>query len=611
MIIVCDIETNRIENPDKLWVVVCTDVATGHTSVFIRPDLNPTPLTTYFRDVKKVIGHYFLRFDLPQSRRLVPGFKFDDRDVYDTLVFSKMLSFSIPGGHSLEAWGERLGHPKVVVEDYDNEELLPLYVTRCKEDVGINLKVYKKFLKYLTNPNYAEAFRRELDIDIACRDMQEHGFVFHYTEAKNLQKNLQASAEELLQSFKEGFPDQQVFEKTITPRLTKSGTISLVNIKPLLKAGYKITDLDAGVPVDLYKTVSFNPGSVQQIVERMWGFGWKPTEKTEGHKKYLAGRLGDKTEERTARFKKYGWCVSEENLDTLPESAPESAHNLREYLLIKSRLSTLEEWFKAYSPTTGRIHGQQALGTWTHRNNHTNPNTGNITSELRHLWGVKKGNLLVGIDAKGIQARGLAHYLGDAEFTEFLAADKDIHEFNAAILGIPRKLAKTWYYAWIMGATPTRLADIMDVPVAAAKRFNERFLDRFPKLRDLKYKTFTNIEKQGYFIGIDGRIVMLGGYNIMSGLLQNLEKIVMSEALLISLRKFKELGLKARLVGWVHDEFQFEVEGGREKAREVAEVVCQALRDTTEIFDLRCPMDGSYHNDEGEETIGLTWKETH
>lgn len=611
MLVVCDIETNRIENPDKLWVVVCTEVLSGDTKVFHRPDLNPKRLLDYFKSVTKIIGHYFLRFDLPQLRRLVPGFEFKDRDVYDTLVFSKMITFSIPGGHSLEAWGERLGHPKVFVDDYDNPALLSLYTERCIEDVQITKKIYQKFLAYLREPRYADSFRRELDIDIACRDMEENGFTFDYESAIKLQKEFQEKMDVLSESFKEGFPPRKVFVKLITPRLTKNDTISLVNIKPLLKMGYKITDLEPGVPVALYETKEFNPGSVQQIVERMWEFGWKPVDKTEGHTKYLAGRLGEKTEERTNRFKRFGWMVNETNLGTLPEDAPESAQNLREYLLLKSRLSTLTEWFQAYNPVTGKIHGKQGLGTWTHRNNHTNPNTGNITPSLRHLWTASEGNLLVGVDAKSIQARGLAHYLGDKIFSEFLAADKDIHEFNAAILGCPRRLAKTWYYAWIMGASATRLAHIMEVPIQVAKEFNKKFLDRFPKLRTLKHKIFALIEEKGYFIGIDNRLVLLGGYNIMSGLLQNLEKVVMSEALLDSLEKFKERGLDAKLVGWVHDEFQFDVGGGREKAREVAEVVCQALRDTTEKFHLLCPMDGSYHNDDGIETIGFTWKETH
>jgi DNA polymerase-1 len=323
---------------------------------------------------------------------------------------------------------------------------------------------------------------------------------------------------------------------------------------------------------------------------------------------------GDQTDDRRKNFERYGWKCNEENLSTLPDTAPDSAKNLVEYLLVSSRLSTLEEWFKAYNKSTGRIHGTQGLGTWTHRNNHTHPNTGNITPSLRHLWTVPEEKILVGVDAASIQMRILAHYIEDDELIETLTNPEiDDHKINAEILEVERKLAKRWYYAWVLGAAIPKQAEILGCSLKEAGVKQKSFLQRFPKLAKFKKVEIPKIERKGFFLGFDGRMIPLGGYNVLSGILQANEKIIMSEALIQSLRRFKEEGLyHVDLVAWVHDEFQFEVFDTEGLPKKVAEIVCEELRKTTQTFNLKCPMDGSYWNDDEErETIGLTWKDTH
>src|SRR5690606_39096175 len=136
-----------------------------------------------------------------------------------------------------------------------------------------------------------------------------------------------------------------------------------------------LSDFD-GSSFDLCELIPFNPGSPKQVVARLNEAGWKRTEKTDGHNDILRDRKA--TPARNAYFKEYGWKVSETNLRTLPDEAPESAKKLAQRLILSSRLSDLQEWL-GFVQEDGRIHGQYSgLGAWTHRVSHSKPNTANI-----------------------------------------------------------------------------------------------------------------------------------------------------------------------------------------------------------------------------------------
>lgn len=158
-------------------------------------------------------------------------------------------------------------------------------------------------------------------------------------------------------------------------------------------------------------------------------------------------------------YKRYGWKVNEDNLKTLPETAPEAAKDLAKWLTLEGRRSSLEEWLGCVSED-GRIHGKfWHIGAWTHRMSHSSPNQANIPacwpdglepksaveevkkkydSELRALF--KTDHYLVGADAEGIQLRILAHYMKSEEYRDAILRGKkedstDIHNLNKRALG--------------------------------------------------------------------------------------------------------------------------------------------------------------------------------
>ena len=54
----------------------------------------------------------------------------------------------------------------------------------------------------------------------------------------------------------------------------------------------------------------------------------------------------------------------------------------------------------------------------------------------------------------------------------------------------------------------------------------------------------------------------------------------------------------------VHDEFQIEVRGSEELAREVGEIAVDSIRKAGEFLSLRIELDAEYK-------LGTTWKGTH
>ena len=61
--------------------------------------------------------------------------------MYDTLVASRLLNPSLEGGHSLAAWGQRLGFPKGDFSDWDGGFSTEME-TYCIQDTLVTQKLY-------------------------------------------------------------------------------------------------------------------------------------------------------------------------------------------------------------------------------------------------------------------------------------------------------------------------------------------------------------------------------------------------------------------------------------------------------------------------------------
>ena len=652
--VICDIEADSL-TPTKIWVIVCKDVDTNEVSVFRRPDINPKPFLDYASQVTAWIGHNFLGYDLWAILDLVRGAWIDPKSVIDTLVVSRLLDFSNQGyGHGLADWGERLGYPKLHFnewEAYDDPELEKDRLQRCETycigDVDANHALFRYQKPYLESERWKDALRLEHDMAVLCHDLHVNGFYFNYDEATKLHKEICDELQKLDTDLQSSFPPRAKLVREVNPKTTNAGALRLTDFRwiasendqqrressvlagSLLPNGrVELSYYDADNPFSLISWEPFNPGSTTQIVDRLNESGWRPYEKTKGH--IQAERDGDI--ERLKKFSLTGWSVSENNLATLPEDAPEAARKLVHRLLIDARRSTLEEWFKAFSASTNRIHGRfNHIGAWTGRMSHSQPNMANAPSsnskyqnpelkdlaklygtQMRSLWTVPKGYALVGVDAESIQLRILAHYMDDSDFTTAIVSGKkeygtDAHTLNQHKLGThickSRDVAKTFIYAWLLGAGIPKISNILGCSLGEAKEGVSSFISSYPGLKFLKEDLIPYDASRGYFDGLDGRAVMCSSEHLMlAGYLQNGESIVMKKANILWAKQLRAENIPFVQVNFVHDEWQTQTL--TEYAERVAEIQRDSIRIVGEELKLNCPLAGSSN-------IGLNWNETH
>lgn len=612
MRVVCDAEGDGLV-PTKFWCVVCKDVDTGKIYTFSEQEVY-TDFLKFAKGVTLWIMQNGIAWDLKYFKQLL-NLEIPLNKLEDTLVLSKMAKPKRVGGHSVDNWGTILGRKKPKHEQWDR--FSPEMLFRCQEDVEITFLMWKRLKKTLSGFS-TQSIRMEHKIAQLCVQQEENGFKLDVEKATKLFAELSDLEVSLREAILKDFPPQPKAIKKVVPRITKKGEISKIGLGGVENVEGEFT---------LVEFEEFNLGSPKQIIERLNKVGWKPVERTPGYNK-LKDKLKNKeiTKEEFEEKAQYTWTVSEENLSTIPPEAPESAKNLARWKMISSRKTLVETWLKL-ADEKERIHGRvDHLGTWTHRCSHYDPNMANIPGllhdkktgdilyglegsfgfECRDCWTTDKGRILLGVDAKGIQLRALAHYVGNSDYIQTVVSG-DPHQYHADILAkiaeedvVERSVAKTFIYAYILGAGNAKVSQILGKPVGA--KVKQEFPQYLPGLEDLMARLDKDAE-QGYTKALDGRLIALPSrHKALACYLQSFEKIIMSKAMCNYTRRVKELNLDAFQVAWVHDEFQ--IDTVPEQVEQVGKLVIQAIRDAGEFYNVKCPMDGDMR-------YGKSWAYTH
>lgn len=654
MKVVCDIEANGLENPTEIHVIVCKDIDSGDIHVFRKKE----EFKDFAKNVTLWVGHNWLGFDYPVLNRL--GYLNIDNvsDIsIDTLIISKLVDYPRER-HSVEDYGIEFNFHKI---DNKGEDFFKKYTKEleeyCIRDVEITYKIYLKYKKYIDTKEHSTSILLEHRFQYyVINVLSNNGFSFNITKSTKLLSKVEEELSTLDKEILRVFTPKSKLIREVVPRVTKYNTISKSSIPKKLR-DYLDNDLSCFSPDAPFSYISFeefNPASHKQIIDVLHNAGWSPTDKTKTridderecnklkHSKTKDLEVDLRLKElytRLQQSEKYGWKINENNLSTLPSSAPSPARYLAQRILLEARRRTLTEWLGLTNPDTGRIHGKfYGIGAWTHRMAHQQPNTANIPNEfdtagnikllgkeMRQLWQAPKNRLLVGVDAEGIQLRIFAHYINDPEFTDALVKGKkddktDPHSLNQRILGSvckSRAAAKRFIYALLLGAGINKLTEILGCTQTETQEALNRLMERYTGWAYLKEKVLPKDAKRGYFIGLDRRKVRIPGdtegmrrHLAMSGYLQCGEAVCMKLATLKWINKLKDYN--AILVNFVHDEWQVECPNDVSKAMEIAKIMAKSLEEVGKDLNLNCPLAGSYWNDDHKDyTIGTNWYQTH
>ncbi|MBL4795820.1 MAG: hypothetical protein JKY50_00240 [Oleispira sp.] len=631
-IVLLDLEANGfLPTVSKLWCVCTEDTTTGEQRDFIFPK-DDYAFYQYCETVDRWVIHNGSGYDGPTITHLRPAWaKFFTNDkIIDTLIISRTTNYKRMLNHSLKNWGLMLGTYKGDFTDFSR--YTPEMLKYCRQDVDVLKGVWSKLKKYCVGKagtEWKEAFDLEKDTNRLLMQTKINGFKFNSGQAQDWLDIIQMEMVTLEAEFQKAWPPKLVLKNTLMYRTKPDGTEYKTVTNARLNYAKVVRE---GGMLECYGYEPFAPSSPRQRIDKLWDAGWVPYDKTLGHFKFLKSR--DTTLEKHEKFTRYGWKCNEDNLKTLPDTAPEAAHKLATWLTLEGRRSSLVEWLGKVGDD-GRIHGTVFhIGAWTHRCSHSGPNTANISrpwddrnkpktavevvkslydAKLRECWTVEDGNYLVGTDAEGIQLRILAHYMQSDTYSHAIVSGvaklkTDIHNLNKNSLGSicrSRDDAKTFIYAWLLGAGVMKVASILGCTVAQAKMAVDSFLASLPELKRVKDIIVPRDAARGYFIGLDGRrVVQPDAYLMLAGYLQNGEAIIMKRAMRVWHKEAEKKLIKFKMVGFIHDEWQTECMGDKGMAEELGHIQKQSLVTVGEDLNLYLPLAGSTK-------IGTNWRGTH
>ena len=569
---VIDIEADSLD-ATRIWVACICNVDNDKDIRSFRDAASFLDAVDLEKDM--FIAHNGIDFDFPVLEKL---WNIEIKNKVDTLVLSRLFNPDRSGGHSLGAWGNRLGFRKIDFNKFDeySEEMREY----CEQDVYITVQLYKHLLQESIDFSQ-QSIELEHDIADIISRQSRYGFYLDQKKAVDLLVETQSKADTIKSNIKKYFAPKVKVIRDDLPKYTKNGDISKVGLRQFQ---YK----DIAGPFWSIEFEEFNPASHKQVVERMEEAGWKPTEFTpKGSPK-----------------------VSEANLATLPDTAPEPAKKLSEWKMLETRWKTVESWLNALGKD-GRVHGKVfSLGAVTGRMTHAAPNMANIVAvykpygqQSRECWTVPSNDYRIcGMDAQGLELRMLAHYMKDDAYAEEVV-NGDPHTVTMQALDIDdRALAKTFIYAFLYGASPSKLGSILNLSQSQGGVIRQRFLNNMPSLQNLLARV-EQVADRGYIRGIDGRrLYVRSSHAALNTLLQGGGAILCKQWSICMDRAIEKERLRAKLVNTIHDELQFEVH--RQDADRVAELAQSSIREAGHLLKLRVQMDA-------EAKIGFSWADTH
>lgn len=627
--VVLDLETNGHKDEcDTIWCCVAKNIDTKEVHKF--DCFNFEEFNSFFSKITMWIGHNIIDFDIPVMKRILNLEVSKDCKIVDTLVLSKLLNPE-RYQHGLEYWGDEFGIQKPPIDDWTVNG--PDKLHRCEQDVLINERLYDHLLteaKANEGIDWKLASKIEHTSQRIATEQADNGVLFN----------------EPLATYRIYTLDNKIdtLDKKIEPYMQKRPEKGGVNNAPFKKVDGSYNQrcfshfddpdsLNISGPYSVVDWVVPNLGSRVQIIQQLQRYGWEPIE------------LTDKGNPR----------LTLESIEACPRLMGGVGKDISHRFIYAHRRSQIKGWLDKLRPD-GRLSAKgNVIGTptrrWTHKVVVNVPGIDKLFGgEMRELYTVPKGYVMVGCDASGLELRMLAHEMNDEALT-FQILDGDFHQLIYEILDEymgSRKVTKNWEYAMIFGAGFLKLGkmctklktytkdELMSIgwkynlkkdgyklylkqtymPIRDAifyqngKDTKALVMAGMPSLKELIDRLQEEGKSKGYVKAIDGSCFFLRRgedgkvqtHKALNTRLQGNGAIVMKAAKCILNKNLIEEKLDAKFVIDMHDEWQLEVL--KKDSERVAVLATEAIIASGKFFKLNIPLDG-------ESKIGLNWRETH
>ena len=319
--VVIDIETNnlladmldysslpyKLNKNASLWCVVIRDVDTNEVIV-LKSESGNTITKDMLQDVlvgtTEIIAHNGIKFDFISLKLFgvldyTVGYLGQDDTIFgipvkitDTLIRSRLFNPDRYGGHSLDAWGKKLGEHKGNFHNFDSysDEM----VTYCIQDTNVTALIFKELEKeYISYSGWKKPEKLENKLaDLAVR-RETYGFWFDKELAITCLDDLIGKMQELENNVNPLLPPKPMNKtklKQFTPpknQFKKDGSVISVMEKFAEKHGAKIQGnkfyykddvllLPLDEPIETHEKASIS--DLDHVKMYLIDLGWKPSE---------------------------------------------------------------------------------------------------------------------------------------------------------------------------------------------------------------------------------------------------------------------------------------------------------------------------------------------
>jgi DNA polymerase I len=342
----------------------------------------------------------------------------------------------------------------------------------------------------------------------------------------------------------------------------------------------------------------------EELERRVWELAGE--EFTIGSPQQLAPILFEKLGLSRKRRGKTGYSTDARVLQAIRQEH-EIIPAIEEWREVTKLKSTYLDAFPDLIAPDGRLHTTfNQAATATGRLSSTNPNLQNIPirteqgREIRACFVAEKGCRLISADYSQVELRLLAHIADEPVLKDIFRRGEDVHTATAeAILGGKtdpgtRSKAKMVNYGIVYGLSAYGLADRLQIPQEEAQEFIDRYLERFPKVKQFIDETIERAREEGHVTTLFGRIRRvpelrsrqfqtrsLGERLAVNMIIQGTAADIIKVAMVRARDSLRAAGLETRIVLQIHDELLFE--GPDAEVDQASEIVQREMADAFEM----------------------------
>lgn len=323
----------------------------------------------------------------------------------------------------------------------------------------------------------------------------------------------------------------------------------------------------------------------------------------------LFEKLGIRYPKRKKEGQRYTYLTNKEVLDKIKYEHP-IVEKILEYRTLTKLYSNYAVGLKNEIRKDGKIHTifTQTL-TRTGRLSSINPNLQNIPARdeysrlIRKAFIPEENSVLLTSDYSQVELRIFSAMSNAQNLVEAFKNNQDIHAKTASdIFHVPieevtkdmRRTAKAVNFGILYGISSFGLSEDLGIDIKTAKSFMENYLETYPGIKEYMEQEKLEAYKNGYVKTLMNRkrvieelqsknyMVRSAGERIaLNTPIQGTAADILKKAMVEIYDKFKEKGLKSKMILQVHDELIFNVV--EEELSEVKKIVRDIMENTYTI----------------------------